>query len=196
MTHIVVGITGNIASGKSTISKVFESKGYCVQNADTVVHDIYTHDTQAIEHIAKDFPTALLDGKISRDILKIILQKNPERRVDLERIVHPFVARKRTDFIRQNTRVVLDVPLLFEAGINRVCHVVIVAYCEDDIRKKRVLERGMTADMFTVLNTAQWNQAEKCKRADIVIHTNKSLASTHKDVLNAIATIEEDFFYA
>ncbi len=196
MTNIVVGITGNIASGKSTISAIFADCGYSVQDADKVVHDIYNTDKHAISLIAKDFPEAFIDGKISRDVLRQILKRQPHKRKVLESIVHPLVEHRRTDFIGMHKRVVLDVPLLFESRIDQFCDIVVAANCEDNVRKKRVLERGVTEDIFELLNGAQIPQAEKCQRADIVINSNQPYIFMESEVKNLIYQIEADFFNA
>ncbi len=196
MTNVVIGITGNIAAGKSTISQIFAQHGYSVQDADKVVHDIYNTDKQAIALIAKHFPEALVHAKICRNILRETLKQYPEKRQVLESIVHPLVEHHRSDFIGIHKRAVLDIPLLFESDIDQFCDIVVTADCPDDIRKKRVLERGVTEDIFKLLNGAQMPQTEKCNRADIVINTNQPYIFMENDIKDLIYQIEVDFFDA
>lgn len=197
MTNVVIGITGNIAAGKSTVSKIFSDRGYSVQDADKVVHDIYTIDKHAISQIAETFPEAVQNGIVSRSVLRGILKQNPKNRIVLESIVHPIVAHRRTDFIGSHKRAVLDVPLLFEVGIERMCDIVIVVDAPYEVRKNRVIKtRGVTEDIFELLNGVQMEQTEKCRRADIVINTNQPKVFTEKQVHELIDQIEEDFFDA
>ena len=146
--------------------------------------------------IANYFPESLIDGKISRQELRKILKQHPEKRQILESIVHPFVAHRRTDFIGDNKRVVLDVPLLFEAGVDAYCNIIITAHSPDEVRKKRVLERGINEDIFELLNGAQMPQNEKCNRADIVINSNQPYVFMENEVKDLIQQIEKDFFDA
>ena len=193
---LVVGITGSIGSGKSTVAEMFAGRGFAVQDADKVVHEIYESHDATISKIKTEFIDCVIDGKVDRDKLKQIIKANPEKRKVLEDIVHPAVASFREEFVSKNDKCVLDVPLLFEAGVDEYCDVIIVTHCDDKVRRKRVIAKGVDGDIFEMLNNAQMTQQEKISKSDIDIDTNRPLVIIKGQVSEIIDQLEKDFFDA
>lgn len=191
--NLVIGITGSIGSGKSTVAKMFEDRGFAVQDADQVVHHIYENHEPTISKIKTEFINCVEDGKVNREKLKQLIKQQPEKKEVLESIVHPAVAAEREEFISKHKKIILDVPLLFEAGVDEFCDVVIITHCPDPMRRKRVLERGATAEIFELLNGSQMSQAEKIVKGDIAIDTSKPLVITKQEVNDIVDDIEEEF---
>ncbi|MFD1195143.1 dephospho-CoA kinase [Seohaeicola saemankumensis] len=171
----LIGLTGSIGMGKSTTARLFEDEGCAVWDADAAVHRLYAQDGGAVAQMAEAFPEAVIDGAVSRDILKSIITKNPDALRRIEQIVHPLVAQDRAGFIKATSAeiVVLDIPLLFETGgENRVDATVCVSV-DAETQKKRVMSRGtMSQDQFEAILAKQMPDAEKRARADYVITTD------------------------
>lgn len=171
----LIGLTGSIGMGKSTTARLFEDEGCAVWDADAAVHRLYAQGGAAVAKMAEAFPEAVIDGAVSRDILKSIITKNPDALRRIEQIVHPLVAQDRAGFIKATSAeiVVLDIPLLFETGgENRVDATVCVSV-DAETQKKRVMSRGtMSQDQFEAILAKQMPDAEKRARADYVITTD------------------------
>lgn len=190
----VLGLTGSIGMGKSTTARIFRAAGIPVWDADAVVHSLYAAEGAAVAPLSKLCPEALIDGAIDRAALKAWIAREPGALRQIEGIVHPLVARDRAAFLAQHRHagsrlVVLDIPLLFESGAERLCDAVLVVTVDADIQKARVLERpGMTPAHFETLLAKQMPDSEKRARATYVIETN-SLDQTRDDVAALIGKL-------
>lgn len=190
---IVVGLTGSIGMGKSTTAGLFAEQGIAVNDADTVVHELYRGE--AVEPIGRLFPEAVRTGVVDRGALAENLAKNPAKFKELEAIVHPMVRQREERFLAEQRAagadmVVLDIPLLFEtAGADRV-DVIVVVSCDAEIQRRRVLERpGMTAEKFEMILSRQLPDAEKRQRASFVIDTGHGIEAARRRVAEVVADI-------
>ena len=118
---LLVGVTGSIGMGKSTVAQMFKDHGYGVYNADDTVHYIYENDEEVIEKVERQFPGSTKDGVVNRLALRDILNKDPDKFRDLEQIVHPVTRKYQIIYIKKlieegKMGCVLDIPLLFETG--------------------------------------------------------------------------------
>ena len=118
---LLVGVTGSIGMGKSTVAQMFKDNGYGVYNADDAVHYIYENDEEVIEKVERQFPGSTKDGAVNRLALRDILNKDPNKFRDLEQIVHPVTRKYQIIYIKKLIKegkmgCVLDIPLLFETG--------------------------------------------------------------------------------
>lgn len=174
---VILGLTGSIAMGKSTAALFFRRLGVPVWDADAAVHRLYSTDKALVAAVEAAFSGTTKAGEIDRDALGRAVLGNPDALARLEAIVHPVVARDRTRFLlaaarRRETLVVLDVPLLFETGMDRACDGVAVVSAPAFVQRYRVLVRpGMTQDRLEALRARQMPDAEKRLRADVVIAT-------------------------
>lgn len=191
MTHLL-GLTGSIGMGKSTTAQMFRDEGIPVWDADAAVHTLYAKGGAAVSPIGDAFPSAIVDGAVSRDRLKQIIAADPAAIGKIETIVHPLVAKHRSDFLAAQTAplVVLDIPLLFETGADAWLSSVLVVTAPAEVQKARVLARpGMTEDQFHSLLARQTPDAEKRRRADHLIET-QTLDGTRQAVQNLIAQLK------
>ena len=185
---LLVGLTGSIGMGKSTTASMFKDYKFAVYNADDTVHYIYENDEIIINKIEKSFPGSKVDGKVSRDVLKNELSKNPKRFKELESIIHPATRQYQISFIKQmidkgRIGCILDIPLLFETGGEKYIDVSVVVTASKETQYQRVInERGLDVDLFKQILAQQMPDQEKCKRADYVISTNNNMDSTRKEV--------------
>ena len=173
----ILGLTGSIGMGKSTVSQMFRDAGVAVWDADSTVHRLYSKGGKAVRRISAIRPEAVFDGQVSRDALKIWIAEDPTALEQIEAQVHPLVAEARFDFLEDaeaagRTLVVLDVPLLFETKGDRLVDAVLVVTAPPEIQRARVLARpGMTEDQFQAILAKQVPDAEKRDRADYVIES-------------------------
>ncbi|MFN3953869.1 MAG: dephospho-CoA kinase [Pararhodobacter sp.] len=186
----VLGLTGSIGTGKSTTAKMFRCADIPVWDADAAVHALYAENGAAVDSLSQLCPSALINGAIDREALKEWIAREPDALCQIEEIVHPLVARDRAVFLAQHrhagTRlVVLDVPLLFESGADKLCDAVLVVTVDADIQRERVLARPMmTPEHFKTLLAKQMPDNEKRARATYVIET-RSLDQT-RDAIAAL----------
>ena len=189
---LIVGLTGSIGMGKSTVAAMFEAAGVPVFDADAEVRAMQGPDGELVPAIEAVFPGSTDEGGVSRDRLGALVFGDPEQLARLETIVHPAVARKRDAFLIEHAGapvVVFDIPLLFEkGGVDLVDRVVVVS-APAEAQRRRVLARpGMTEDKFAHILAIQTPDSEKRARADHVIDTGTTLGKTEDAV---IALIEE-----
>ena len=187
----LLGLTGSIGMGKSTTAGFFKDAGCDVWDADAAVHRLYAKQGAAVAPLSNLFPKALIEGAISRQVLKHELQKNPDLIEQLEAIVHPLVTQDRQTFIdsAQSDILVFDIPLLFETGADAHMNAVICVTIDEEEQKKRVLEREMMSEkMFEQVKSRQWSNSQKCEKADFVILTD-TLDHVHAQVDNILANL-------
>jgi len=170
-----LGLTGSIGMGKSTTAKMFADLGCDVWDADAAVHRLYGQGGEAAGLVQTAFPEAVIDGAVSRDVLKTIIGKRPETLKEIERIVHPLVAQDRAEFRKTTTAdiLVFDIPLLFETGGNKAMDAVAIVSVSPELQETRVMARGtMTQDQFLLIRNKQMSDADKRTRADYIIQTD------------------------
>ncbi|MGR6467477.1 dephospho-CoA kinase [Rhizobium sp. PAMB 3182] len=190
---IIIGLTGSIGMGKSTTAGMFADEGIPVNDADQVVHDLYAGE--AVPLIAEDFPEAIVDRRVDRQLLSKTLAKNPDKLKAVEAIVHPLVRNKEREFVTAMERegrdlVVLDIPLLFEVGRAEDVDVIVVASCDADQQRQRVLARpNMSVEKFEFILSRQMPDAEKRRRADYIVDTGHGMDAARKQVRAIIAEL-------
>ena len=194
---VVLGLTGSIAMGKSTLAAMFRALGVPVFDADAAVHAVYRGETAA--RVEAAFPGVLVQGAVDRNRLAARVVNDPSAMKQLEAIVHPAVGQLRATFL-QDARaggrriVIVDVPLLFETGGETRVDVVVVVSARPEIQRARALSRpGVDADRFEALLARQMPDVEKRRRAHFVIDTTGSLDESRRqaeDALRALAGTE------
>lgn len=183
---IIIGVTGGMASGKTTLAKAIAGRDMLHLDADALVHKLMHNDRRTIDAIAERFPSALKDKRISRAELSKLLVKDKKVIDQLEKILHPRVREEEERLIKLAKRqrrkgVVLDIPLLFESGANKLCDIVIVAHAPEEVRKRRAFKRkGMTEEKWLRLVIRQLTEHERCERADVVVPTTRGLVAMRR----------------
>jgi len=177
---IVIGITGSLASGKSTVAKLIAGKKYPLFSADKVVLDLYKN-SRFINLIIKKFK---LSSKIKiKKQIKSIIIKNNYNLSALESIVHPIVRKKMNNFLKIKTKIkILEIPLLIENKLNKHFDKIIFVDTKEALRLKRYLKRNGDENMFEILNKKQISSVNKKKACDLTINNNYSLAILEKNV--------------
>lgn len=186
----VLGLTGSIGMGKSTVAAMFEDLGVPVFDADAAVRTMQGPAGALVEAIEAAFPGTTGAGGVDREALGDAVFGNPAALSRLEAIVHPAVRAARAEFLRAHAGeklVVFDIPLLFEKGAAGEVDAVAVVSAPAETQRSRVLARpGMTADRFERVLSLQMPDAEKRARADFVIDTGTSLAETRAHVARLV----------
>lgn len=184
----VLGLTGSIGMGKSTTAQMFAEEGLPVWDADATVHHLYKPGEPAALAIAELYPQAMdPDGRVNRPRLRALINQDATVLDHLNAAVHPLVAADRARFLSQAKApiVLLDVPLLYEIGLEKDCDAVAVVSAPPEVQRERVLMRGMSEAEFQLILSRQVPDTEKRKRADYIIPTTGLEAARQavKDVL-------------
>jgi len=193
---IVVGMTGSIAMGKTTVAEMFAALGAAVFNADSEVREFYS--SPGAETVEAAFPGVIEGGQVNRDKLAAAALADPQALKRLEAIVHPEVARRRRSFLEraaaEGRRIaVLDTPLLVETALAACVDVVLVVSASEATQRARAMARpGMSAAKFAAILARQTPDREKRRFAHCVIDTNGTLEETRAQtagVLRALAAM-------
>jgi len=189
---ITLGLTGSIGMGKSTVAAMFAEEGLPVFDADAEVHKLQGPGGALVGRIEAAFPDTTSELGVDRTLLGEAVFGDAAAFARLEALVHPAVAAARTAFLETHADarlVVLDVPLLFEAGGWQAVDRIAVVSAPTEIQRARVLARGMSESRFDSILARQLPDAEKRARADFVIPTGGPLAETHEAVRAVIACL-------
>jgi dephospho-CoA kinase len=194
----IIGLTGGIASGKSTVSKMFISEHIPIIDTDKIAHYLLEKGTDVYSEIVKHFSSNILlsDQSINRKKLAQIIFQNKGKRDLLNNLVHPRVM----DIVKQEIErlkalgeqlVVLDVPLLFESEMDTLCDTIICVYTTEEKQLQRLMERDHIVKEYALMKiNAQMPLIEKCNKSDFVIDNSKSILETKKEFLHILKKLE------
>ncbi|WP_100260090.1 dephospho-CoA kinase [Qipengyuania seohaensis] len=187
---IIIGLTGSIGMGKSTVAEMFQRAGVPVFDADKEVRAMQGPSGRLVAAIEAEFPGSTDDSGVLRDKLGKQVFGDKAALARLESIVHPAVAEERGAFLIEHAgqdMVVFDIPLLFEKGGHEAVDVVVVVSAPAEVQRKRVLARpDMTPEKFAHILSLQVPDVEKRARADHVIDTGTTLSQTEQAVRTLI----------
>ncbi|AKR57574.1 dephospho-CoA kinase [Youhaiella tibetensis] len=181
-----LGLTGSIATGKSTTLRAFADLGVPVFSSDEAVHELYRGE--AVPPVERLFPGVARDGIIDRTELSRRLLAEPARLAELEAVVHPLVRARMSQFLDLAERngaklAVVDIPLLYETGFDYGLDKVAVTWCDPAIQRERALRRpAMTVDKLDAILARQMPQDEKKKRADYLFDTGRPVEAVRAEV--------------
>ena len=195
----VIGLTGSIGMGKSETAKLFAAEGVPVHDSDAAIARLYAKGGAAVNVVAREFPDAVRDGAVDRTRLSALVVKDPAALKKLEALVHPLATADRLDFLRaaKEPVVLMDVPLLFETGLDKEADAIVVVSAPEAVQRARVLARpGMTAEKFEHLKARQMSDAEKRQQAHYVVMTDKGLDHARDQVKMILADIRNKLAHA
>ena len=191
----ILGLTGSIGMGKSTVARMFAAEGVPVFDADAVVHRLQGPEGALVAEIEALFPGTTRASGVDRGALGERVLGEPEALRRLEALVHPAVAAERKAFLASHAAaplVLLDIPLLFEKDGWREVDRIAVVSAPADVQRVRVLARpGMTERKFDRIMAQQLPDSEKRARADFVIETGESIERTRDSVRRIVACLGE-----
>lgn len=194
----LVGLTGGIASGKSTVAKILRRLGAAIVDADVLSREVVAPGHDGWNEIVATFGREILqpDQTLDRQKLRTIIFNNPDARKQLEAIIHPRVRALAEQRIREHAAagaelVVYEVPLLFEGKIHEWLRPVILVACDVNVQRQRLQQRdSIDAAAAQKIIDAQMSLEEKRRLADYVIENDGSLADLEAQVRAAVAKIQ------
>jgi dephospho-CoA kinase len=192
---MIIGLTGGIGMGKSTVAAMFAAHGIPAFNADDAVHELQAKDGAAIPAIDAAFPGVIHDGVLDRAALRALVLADREKMKMLETIMHPLVRGKQAEFMAQakeqaRRAVLLDIPLLFESNAAGRVDKTITVSCPRDAQIARVLGRGLPLADVEAIIAKQMPDAEKRILADYVVDTGGTLEETQAQVERIIGELD------
>ncbi|AMO70455.1 dephospho-CoA kinase [Sphingorhabdus sp. M41] len=190
----IVGLTGSIGMGKSTVGQMFVEEGVPLFDADAAVHELQGPDGALVEAIEALFPGSTSSAGVDRQKLGAMVLGDAAALQRLEKLIHPAVAEMRLAFLekhRDQPLILFDIPLLFEkSGAKGVDHVVVVSAGENDQRDRVLARPGMTEERFEQIKALQMPDAEKRQKADSVIDTSLPQAETRQQVQKLVQKLK------
>jgi dephospho-CoA kinase len=194
---VVIGLTGGIASGKSTVSDMLRKQGIRVIDADQIAREVVEIGKPAYEQIVKTFGQDILheDKTINREKLGTLIFSEENKRQQLNKIVHPAV---RKEMLKQTEEekahqakiVVLDIPLLFESKLTYMVDEIIVVYVDEETQLKRLMKRNSYSEEEAKIRIgSQLPLKEKAELADEIIHNQGSIEETRAQVHELISKL-------
>ncbi|PJF48159.1 MAG: dephospho-CoA kinase [Chloroflexi bacterium] len=191
MPRLLIGLTGNIATGKSTVARMLRELGAVVIDADQVAREVVRPGQPTLDQIVRTFGSDVLlpNGALDRSKMARLVFGDADRLKQLEAIIHPAVREAMWRAIRaqpDDAVVVIEVIKLFESGWARECDQVWVTHCPPEMQVARLVsDRGLSLTEARMRVEAQNPQADKLARADVVIDTSGSLEDTRQQVETA-----------
>jgi len=191
----VLCLTGSLGMGKSTAARFFAEAGVPVHDSDAAVHALY--ESEAVAAVEQAFPGSTAAGKVDRAKLATMVLDDSAALARLEAIVHPLVSASTEKFLAETQArgadvVVLDVPLLFEAGLECRCDAIVVVSAPPEVQRRRALERpGMTEEKFAAILAKQLPDAEKRRRADFVLDSSKDFDHARRQVRDILGALSK-----
>jgi dephospho-CoA kinase len=195
-----VGLTGGIASGKSTVDRMLRDRDHMVFDADAIAHELLEPGQAAHDAVLREFGDGILGagGAIDRGKLGAIVFADPAKRAILNGILHPRIRDISEDWFRRldgpggPAIAFEDAALIFEAGLRRYFDVVVVCWCRPEQQLERLEERGLSLEQAHRRIAAQMPIDEKRRLADDVIDCSGSLEETERQVEALLAKLEQE----
>ena len=192
---LIIGLTGSIAMGKSTVAAMFKDEGVSVFDADAAVHILQGPTGLLVAEIEAAFPGTTGPMGVDRQKLGAAVLGDKQKLTQLESIIHPAVAKMRNAFLTENAdadMIAFDIPLLFEKGGHQsVDHIVVVSAPADQQRTRALARPGMTLEKLEKILKLQTPDAEKRAKADTVIDTGQSIAHTQSQVRTFVKNLRD-----
>jgi dephospho-CoA kinase len=193
----IIGLTGSIASGKSTVVGWIDELGIPTLDSDRSVHELLGPGGGAVQDVLDEFGShfGTIDGGINRILLGDEVFAATQKRLTLESILHPMIRQHRDTFIAEQRKtdaaaIVLDVPLLFETGLEAICDYVIVVHASAKTTVKRALSRpGMTKEKLASILASQMSSEDKKARADLILDSDLPKDRTRDELTNWLSVI-------
>ncbi|KKB37618.1 dephospho-CoA kinase [Bacillus thermotolerans] len=191
---VIIGLTGSIASGKSTVSRLLQELGYTIVDADVAARKVVEPGQPALQQIAEAFGEGILlpDGSLDRAKLGERIFNNEEERKKLNNIIHPAVRQfmkdeKEAAIEAGKQTIIMDIPLLYESKLTWMVGKVIVVYVDKDTQLQRLMARNqLDEDAAKARIASQLPLAEKAAQADAVIDNNGTIEETKEQLLRIL----------
>jgi len=194
----VIGLTGSIAVGKSTVSQYLMTHGYAVLDADAISKEALNLGTSCYQKVKELFGCIQADGTINRQELGKIVFHDKEKKKVLEDIIHPYVIEQIQKGIQdcQDDVIFLDIPLLFEAHLEYLCDRIIVVYVDEHTQMKRLMKRNHITDSDARHLMQQQISIEKKKdMGDFILDNRLNYQELYKEIERVLKVIQDEVIH-
>ncbi len=181
---LVLGITGCFGTGKSKVAGLLRNQGFFVLDADRIAHETLQATNPVFKKICENFPKAVFHGFLERRKLAEIVFQDPKQLKRLEKLIHPYVLKRLLEEIRKTKKkqIAIEVPLLFEAGFQKICDYVLTVFADTAQADQRLLHQGWTKTEIRRRRAEQWPIQKKMAQSDFVINNSGTQYETRKQV--------------
>ena len=194
----VIGLTGSIAVGKSTVTQYLLTHGYRVLDADVISHQALQQGTSAYQKVVSLFGCVNEDGTINRKQLGNIVFTSQDKKKQLESIIHPYVIETLQKGIQecQEPLIFLDIPLLFEAHLECLCDKIIVVYVSEKTQCLRLMNRNHIDEQSAMhLIHQQMSIEEKKNKGNYIIYNEQNIENLYQDIERVLKVIHDEVIY-
>ncbi|WP_429971006.1 dephospho-CoA kinase [Fructilactobacillus sp. Tb1] len=183
----VIGLTGGIASGKSTVGNILREEKYTVIDLDQTVHSLETENEEVINRIASLFgPDVISDGKVNRSKLAAIVFNDKKAMKELIKILNPFLINEIHKQLTDDL-VIVEAPTLFENGLQVYVDEIVMVTCDPVVQMQRLQKRDdLSISKANKLISSQWPQVIKRELSDLVIDSSNGIVDLKKQVKEII----------
>lgn len=196
---MIIGLTGSIASGKSTVANMLSEMGFPIIDADLVARIVVEKGTATLETIKEVFGTQVIheDGTLNREELGALIFSDPSKRKQLNDIMHPAIREEmlvqRQQLVQQgNPVIIMDIPLLFESRLQSFVDKILVVTVTEQKQLERLMARnGFTHEEARLRIQSQLPLSVKEEGADAVIYNNETIEETKQQLLKILANWEQ-----
>ena len=191
---MILGLTGGIASGKTTVSKKIKELGGYIIDADKISKEV-SNSQEVLKKVEENFGVEVIEnGSLNRKKLREIIFNNREKRKMLNNIMHPIIVKKMKEAIvehKEEKLIVLDIPLLYETKLEYLCDKVLVVWVDEKTQIERIKKRdNSSTELAKRILSSQMPLLEKLKKADYNIENNETIENLEKKVEKFIETLD------
>ena len=179
---ISIGITGTIASGKSTVTNCFKELGYNIFDSDKINHDLLYNDKEVNKLLQLNFKECFNNNILDKNKLSNIIFNNNDYRLILNNIMHPRIIKKLDKYINDNNIAISEVPLLFELGLENKFDIIILVLTNIDIIKDRLLNKGYDINKINNIINIQIDKDKLKAKSNVIFYNNNSKEDLIKEV--------------
>lgn len=183
---LLIGLTGQVGTGKSTILSIFKEKGAYTISSDEIANKLLTNKKCYSKILLEFGDNIAKDGKIDKKKLAQIIFSDSSKRKFLERLLHPLILKEIIRLVKQSNKkiVVIEVPLLFESGFGKYVDLIVCSYINEEKQFERLKKRGWRKKDIILRVGSQFPSLKKAEMSDIVIDNNKDISFLEEQISN------------